>query len=267
VATGRFISEFDEEHGRNVVVIGSAIADTLFPHTDPVGKEVRLDGQLYEVIGVFEKDPGIFGVGVDQFAVIPLSNYHKNFPGVRDVFLIFTVREDADLTAVRDQVVEAMRRHRHVPHNAENDFDVADSNYFLSLWNQLTGAMALLTGVIGSIGLLVGGIGVMNIMLISVTERTAEIGIRKAIGARKADIRLQFLLEAITLSGIGGVLGVLMGGLIAFAVRTLVSIPATLSPFWVFMGLAISVGVGLFFGYYPANRAAQLDPIVCLRYE
>lgn len=267
VATGRFISEFDDEHARNVVVIGAAIADTLFPHTDPVGKQVRLDGQLYEVIGVFEKDPGIFGLGVDQFAVIPLSNYHKNFPGVRDVFLIFTVREDADLNAVRDQVVEAMRRRRHVPARAENDFDVADSNYFLSLWNQLTGAMALLTGAIGSIGLLVGGIGVMNIMLISVTERTAEIGIRKAIGARKSDIRLQFLLEAITLSGIGGVLGVMLGGLIAFAVRAAISLPATLSPFWVVMGVAISVGVGLFFGYYPANRAAQLDPIVCLRYE
>jgi len=267
VATGRFISEFDEEHSRNVVVVGAAIADTLFPHTDPVGKQVRLDGQLYEVIGVFEKDPGIFGLGVDQFAVIPLSNYHKNYPGVRDVFLIFTVREDADLNAVRDQVVEVMRRHRRVPPRAENDFDVADSNYFLSLWNQLTGAMALLTGVIGSIGLLVGGIGVMNIMLISVTERTQEIGIRKAIGARKSDIRAQFLLEAITLSGVGGVLGIVTGGLIAFAVRALVSLPATLSPFWVFMGVAISVGVGLFFGYYPANRAANLDPITCLRYE
>ena len=267
VATGRFISEFDEEHSRNVVVVGAAIADTLFPHTDPVGKQVRLDGQLYEVIGVFEKDPGIFGLGVDQFAVIPLSNYHKNYPGVRDVFLIFTVREDADLDSVRDQVVEVMRRHRRVPPRAENDFDVADSNYFLSLWNQLTGAMALLTGVIGSIGLLVGGIGVMNIMLISVTERTQEIGIRKAIGARKSDIRAQFLLEAITLSGVGGVLGIVTGGLIAFAVRALVSLPATLSPFWVFMGVAISVGVGLFFGYYPANRAANLDPITCLRYE
>jgi putative ABC transport system permease protein len=267
VATGRFISEFDEAHGRNVVVIGAAIADTLFPHSDPVGKQVRLDGQLYEVIGVFEKDPGTLGIGVDQFAVIPLSNYHKNFPGVRDVFLIVSVREDADLNAVSDQVVEVMRRHRRVPPHAENDFDVADSNYFLSLWNQLTGAMALLTGAIGSIGLLVGGIGVMNIMLISVTERTAEIGIRKAIGARKSDIRLQFLLEAVTLSGIGGVLGIIIGGLIAFAVRTLVSLPATLSPFWVLMGVAISVGVGLFFGYYPANRAANLDPIVCLRYE
>ncbi|HEY2013567.1 MAG TPA: ABC transporter permease [Bryobacteraceae bacterium] len=268
VATGRYLSQYDEEHARNVVVIGSAIADSLFPHSDPIGKEVRLDGRLYEVIGVFEKDPGLFGgLGVDMFACIPLSNYHKNFPEVRDVWLIFTARDDADLNTVRDLVVEAMRRRRHVAHGAENDFDVADPNFFTDLWNQLTGAMALLTGVISSIGLLVGGIGVMNIMLISVTERTGEIGIRKAIGARKADIRVQFLLEAVTLSGIGGVLGILAGGAISLIVRAAVSIPATISPFWVFMGVAISVSVGLFFGFYPANRAANLDPIVCLRYE
>ena len=188
-----------------VVVIGNAIADSLFPHTDPIGKEVRLNGRIYEVIGVFEKDPGLFGgFGVDQFAVIPLTNFHKNYPEVREIFLIFTVREDASLDAVRDQVVDAMRRRRRVPYSAENDFDVADPNFFSNLWNQLTGAMALLTGVISSIGLLVGGIGVMNIMLISVTERTGEIGIRKAIGARKSDIRAQFLLEAVMLSGIGG---------------------------------------------------------------
>ena len=268
VAAGRYISPFDEEHARNVVVIGNAIADALFPHSDPLGKQVRLNGRLYEVIGVFEKDPGLFGgFGVDQFACIPLSNFHKNYPEIRDIFLIFTAREDADLDAVRNSVVEAMRRRRRVPHNQENDFDVADPNFFTDLWNKLTGAMVLLTGVISSIGLLVGGIGVMNIMLISVTERTGEIGIRKAIGARKADIRVQFLLEAITLSGIGGVLGILTGGALSMAARAAGSIPATISPFWVVAGVAMSVGVGLFFGYYPANRAANLDPIVCLRYE
>ena len=268
VEYGRYVSQYDEEHARNVVVIGAAIADSLFPHTDPLEKQVRLNGRLYDVIGVFERDPGLFGgFGVDQFAVIPLSNFHKNYPQVREIFLIFTVRDDADLDAVRDQVVDMMRRRRHVPHNAENDFDVADSNFLANLWNQVTGAMVLLTGVISSIGLLVGGIGVMNIMLISVTERTGEIGIRKAIGARKADIRVQFLLEATTLSGIGGAIGILIGSTIAFSVRHLASIPAVISPFWVVMGVAISVGVGLFFGFYPANRAANLDPIVCLRYE
>jgi putative ABC transport system permease protein len=268
VAYGRYISAFDEEHARSVVVIGSAIADSLFPHADPLGKEVRLNGRLYEVIGIFEKDPGLFGgFGVDQFAVIPLSNFHKNYPEIREVFLIFTVREDADAGAVRNQVVDTLRRRRRVPHNSENDFDVADPNFFTNLWNQLTGAMALLTGIIGSIGLLVGGIGVMNIMLISVTERTGEIGIRKAIGARKADIRAQFLLEAVTLSGIGGIIGIMVGAAISALARAVASIPTTVSPFWVVMGVAVSLGVGLFFGYYPANRAANLDPIVCLRYE
>ena len=153
-------------------------------------------------------------------------------------------------------------------HNAENDFEITSPDFLSSLWNQLTGALVLLTGVISSVGLMVGGIGVMNIMLISVTERTQEIGVRKAVGARKADIRAQFLLEAVMLTGIGGLIGVAMGGAFAVAVRALVpSVPATLSPLWVSLGVAISVGVGLFFGYYPANRAANLDPITCLRYE
>jgi putative ABC transport system permease protein len=268
VATGRFVSPYDQEHARAVVVIGSAIADSLFPNTDPIGKEVRLNGRPYEVIGVFEKDPGMFGgFGVDQFACIPLNNFHKNYPEVRETFLIFTVREDADLDIVRNQAVDAMRRRRHVPHNGETDFEVVDSAFFTGLWDQLTGAMALLTGIIGSIGLLVGGIGVMNIMLISVTERTGEIGIRKAIGARKSDIRAQFLLEAVTLSGIGGIIGILVGGGMSMLVRAFAGIPASVSPLWVALGVAISVGVGLFFGYYPATRAANLDPIVCLRYE
>jgi len=269
VGEGRFISAFDDQHSRDVIVIGLAIADSLFPHIDPIGKTVRLNGRPYEVIGVFQKDPGLFGgFGVDQFAVIPLNNFHKNYPEIREIFIIASVRTDADISRTTDDIVEAMRRRRRVPYNAPNDFNVADANFFLDLWNQLTGAMVLLTGVISSIGLLVGGIGVMNIMLISVTERTQEIGIRKAIGARRADIRVQFLLEAITLSGIGGALGILCGAAIAFTVRALVpSIPASLSVMWITLGVLISVGVGLFFGFYPANRAANLDPIVCLRYE
>src|SRR5262249_14019067 len=241
---------------RDVAVIGNAIADTLFPLSDPIGKQVRLNGQLYQVIGVFEKDPGLFGgFGVDQFVCIPLSNFRKHYPAMKDIWLIFTVRDDADMNDVRNTAVEVMRRRRRVAMNGENDFEVADPNFLTALWNQLTGAMALLTGVIGSIGLLVGGIGVMNIMLISVTARTGEIGIRKAIGARKSDIRTEFVMEAVTLSGIGGVVGILIGGAISMTIRTLASIPATVSPFWVMMGVAISVGVGLFFGYYPANRA------------
>jgi putative ABC transport system permease protein len=269
VAQGRFISPYDLEHARAVVVIGAAIADSLFPHVDPIKKTVRLNGRPYEVIGVFDNDPGLFGgFGVDQFACIPLANFHKNFPEIRELAMAVLVRDGASLNQARNEVIEAMRRRRRVPYHGENDFEIADPEFLSTLWNQLTGALALLTAAISSIGLLVGGIGVMNIMLISVTERTQEIGIRKAIGARRADIRAQFLLEAVTLSGIGGALGILCGALITFAIRALVpSIPATLSVLWVTLGVMISVGVGLFFGFYPANRAANLDPIVCLRYE
>jgi putative ABC transport system permease protein len=155
-----------------------------------------------------------------------------------------------------------------LPQSKENDFEILSSDFLSTLWNQLTGAIVILTGVISSIGLLVGGIGVMNIMLISVTERTREIGVRKAIGARASDIRVQFLLEALTLTMMGGLLGILLGGLIAWAVRsTIQDIPATLSWFWAIAGVVLSASVGLFFGYWPADRAARLDPIVCLRYE
>ena len=269
VDQGRFISKYDEEHARPVVVIGSDIADSLFPHSDPVGKTVRLNGGLYEVIGVFEKDSSLMAAAsVNQFAVIPLSDFHKNYPEAKELAIGFTVPKGVDVDLAKDEVTEAMRRRRHVPFKAENDFDIISPDFISNLWNQLTGALVILTGIISSIGLLVGGIGVMNIMLISVTERTSEIGVRKAIGARKADIRAQFLMEAVVLTCVGGAIGITLGAIIAFAVRHLLpSVPATLSLLWIALGVGMSVGVGVFFGYYPANRAANLDPIVCLRYE
>ena len=268
-AIGRFISAYDQEHARPVVVLGNDIASSLFPSTEPVGKIVRLNGKLYEVIGVLEKDSGAFGgPGIDQFAVIPLSDFRKNYPNSKEVAIAFIVDKNYTVEQGKDEVTQAMRRRRRVPNSAEDDFEVISPDFISALWKQLTGALVILTGVISSIGLLVGGIGVMNIMLISVTERTAEIGIRKAVGARKSDIRLQFLIEAVVLTLIGGILGIVWGGLIAFTVRSLApSVPATLSLVWVVLGVLISTGVGLFFGYYPANKAAQLDPIVCLRYE
>ncbi len=269
VGVGRFISKYDEEHARQVVVIGAAIADSLFPHVEPVGKTIYLNGRLYDVIGVFEKDPGLFGgPGVDQFAIIPLTDFKKKYPESKELAIAFTVPVGGNPELVRDEVTDVFRRIRRVPYKGENDFEITSPDFLSKLWNQLTGALVLLTGIISSVGLLVGGIGVMNIMLISVTERTAEIGIRKAIGARKADIRVQFLLEAIVLTVIGGVIGILFGALISFLVRVFVpSVPATLSYLWIALGVLISVSVGVFFGYYPANRAANLDPIVCLRYE
>lgn len=269
IAEGRFISTFDEEHARSVVVLGAAISESLFPNADAVGKTVRINGGEYEVIGVFEHDQGLFlGPGVDIFAIIPLSNFKKQYPEAKELIMIFTVPKDANVEVAQGEVIQAMRRLRRVPVDKENDFELSSPDFLSNLWNQLTGALVILTTVISSIGLLVGGIGVMNIMLISVTERTQEIGIRKAIGARRADIRLQFLLEAVALTLAGGTLGILIGVVISTLVRTFVpSIPATVSYLWVTIGFALSVGVGVFFGYYPAKVAARLDPIDCLRYE
>jgi putative ABC transport system permease protein len=269
VERGRFISTFDEERARAVVVLGAAINESLFPNSDAVGKTVRINGSVYEVIGVFAHDQGLFlGPGADIFAIIPLSNFKKQYPEDKELVMAFTVPEDVNVELAQGEVIQAMRRLRRIPAGKENDFELSSPDFLSNLWNQLTGALVILTTVISSIGLLVGGIGVMNIMLISVTERTQEIGVRKAIGARRADVRLQFLLEAVVLTLIGGTIGILIGAGISTLVRTLVpSVPATLSYLWVTIGFAISVGVGLFFGYYPANLAANLDPIACLRYE
>jgi putative ABC transport system permease protein len=269
VEHGRFISKFDVDHARQVVVLGAAIAESLFGNLDPLGKTVRLNALPYEVIGVFAHDAGLFGgPGVDNFAIVPSSDFRKKNPQAKELILAFIGDKEAPPGAAREEAVEVMRRIRHVKPDAEDDFEVIASDFLSTLWNQLTGALVILTGVISSVGLLVGGVGVMNIMLISVTERTAEIGVRKAMGARKSDIRIQFLIEASVLTVIGGTIGILIGAVIAFGIRTLVpGIPATLSPLWVALGVAMSLGTGIFFGYYPANRAANLDPIECLRYE
>lgn len=269
IQSGRFIGAFDQEHARQVVVLGAAIAESLFPYTDAVGKTVRINGAAYEVVGVFEHDQGLFGgPGVDVFAIIPLSDFKKRYPEAKELVMAFTVPENTNVEKAQDEVIQAMRRLRHVPADKENDFELSSPDFLSNLWNQLTGALVILTTVISSVGLLVGGIGVMNIMLISVTERTQEIGVRKAIGARRADVRLQFLLEAVALTLLGGTIGILVGAGVSALVRNFVpSVPATISYLWVTIGFAISVGVGVVFGYYPANLAANLDPIVCLRYE
>jgi len=269
VVNGRFISGYDMDHARLVAVIGQGIADSLFLNTDPVGKIIRLNGLQFEVIGVFGKDSGFLGTpGADSFICVPYSTYHKLYPESKENALAIAVSDPKDLSEASDEVVTALRRRRHVSPAANNDFEIIMPDFLTNLWNQLTDGLVLLTGVVSSIALVVGGIGVMNIMLISVTERTAEIGVRKAVGARRNDIRAQFLIEAITLTSVGGAAGILLGAAVSWAVRTFVpTLPTYVSPFWVAAGLIMSAGVGLFFGFYPANRAAGLDPIVCLRHE
>ena len=269
VSEGRTISRYDQDHARTVAVIGQGIAATLFPQTDPIGKTIRLNGLPFDVVGVFFKDEGLFGGrGVDQFVCIPYGTFHKLYPEIEEHLLAVSVRDTADLPKAADEVISAVRRIRKVPPTAENDFHLLLPEYFARLWRQLTGALFILTFSISSIALLVGGIGVMNVMLVSVTQRTHEIGIRKAVGARRQDIRTQFLIEALTLTSAGGVLGILLGGGLAWLMSEIYPIlPIFVSPFWVVTGLSFAAGVGLFFGYYPASKAAQLDPIVCLRYE
>ncbi|MFN7933740.1 MAG: ABC transporter permease [Bryobacteraceae bacterium] len=269
IEQGRGITRTDDVHARAVVVLGNAVAESLFGPVDPIGKQVRLNGKLYEVIGVMQKESGMFGgPGPDDFVLTPLGDFRKRYPEAKEYVLAFAVSPGRPIEEGKEQVEQALRRLRKVPASAPSDFELMSPDFLTSMWNQLTGALVILTFVISSVGLLVGGIGVMNIMLISVTERTMEIGVRKAIGARRMDIRAQFLMEAMTLSAVGGVLGIICGFAIALTVRLIVpSIPAQISLLWVGLGVSISVGVGLFFGYYPANRAAGLDPIECLRYE
>ncbi len=266
---GRFINDTDNDHAANVCAIGSGIADTLFPATDPVGKEISVNNEMFRVIGTFERDAGLFGgPGVDQFVVIPYNTFHKMYPEIEDNLIAVSVADPTLIPTAQDEVTEVLRRRRKVPADAESDFDLMSPDILSTVWKQLTGAVVVLTLVISSIGLLVGGIGVMNIMLVSVTERTREIGIRKAVGAKRRDILQQFLIEAMTLTGAGGVIGIFLGGLISLAVRTFFpALPSEISIFWATVAFTVSVGVGLFFGIFPAKRAADLDPIASLRHE
>jgi putative ABC transport system permease protein len=269
IKEGRFLTHDENRHASNVAILGSPMADTLFGPTDPLGKIIRLNGRSFEVIGVFEPHQGLFGgPGVDQFVVIPYRTFAKMYPEIEEVVIAATVTDPRLLQQAQDQVADLMRRRRAVPAHKPNDFEIASADILTDLWQQLTGAIVILTLIVASIGLIVGGIGVMNIMLVSVTERTQEIGVRKAVGARRKDIRAQFLIEAVTLTSAGGVIGILIGVAISLAIATFFPmLPARASIFWTAMGLLISLSVGLFFGIYPAVKASNLDPVSCLRYE
>jgi putative ABC transport system permease protein len=269
VKEGRMFTEQENLHSARVAVLGLAVADSLFGQRDPISKTVRVNGLEFRVIGVWEQHSGLFGgPGIDQFVIIPYNTFTKLWPEIEELIIAVTVDDPQLLPTAQDEVTQILRRGRRVPPNAKNDFEITSPDFITDLWQQLTGAIVMLTLVISSISLVVGGIGVMNIMLVSVTERTSEIGVRKAMGARRRDIRRQFLTEAVTLTGIGGVLGILLGAVGVLLTRWLYpSLPATLSLFWVLAAFGLAVGVGLFFGIYPAARAAALDPVTCLRYE
>jgi putative ABC transport system permease protein len=267
VDQGRFISDFDLEHRSNVVVIGSEVAETLFSGLDPIGKSINWDGQDYQVVGTLQKQGSILGQNRDNRLLLPFTTLHKYYPDRKDtVIAVKPVSQEAMQSSI-DQIIEVMRRRRHVRPDQENSFEVGTSDDIAELYNKLTSGAYMVMLVISSIGLVVGGIGVMNIMLVSVTERTREIGIRKAIGARRRDILWQFLLEAMVLTGVGGLLGILVGSGISWLVNKFSPLPSSVSAVWVTIAFTVSVSVGLFFGLYPANKAAKLNPIDALRYE
>jgi len=265
---GRFLTESEIAHTSRSCLLGFETAETLFPHTSPMGKEIRVGPEKFNIVGVLSKRGQILGQSRDNFVAIPITTLMKYFDYDKESIEIAAIpRAHGTLNETIDEITNLLRKRRKVPFGKPSDFSVFTMDTILDLYNQITGAAYMVMIVISSIGLLVGGIGVMNIMLVSVKERTREIGIRKAIGARAGDILRQFLIEAIVLTGMGGLIGVLFGFLIALVVKAATPLPATVSLWSVIMGLAVSISIGLFFGIVPAQKASKLDPIVSLRYE
>jgi putative ABC transport system permease protein len=264
---GRFISEGDDLHREKVVMLGENAAPVLFPNGSPVGKDVMIDGSAFRVIGVVEKPKGMFGPDdEDRRVLIPYNTFRKIYPGAYENSIRFQAYPNMLDQAV-DQATEVLRRRRHVAFEGKNSFSIQTSQQIVDEFHSILGMVALATVVLSGIGLLIGGVGVMNIMLVSVTERTREIGIRKAIGAKSGDITWQFLLEAMTLTGAGGVIAVLLVNSLVLLVKLVLNWPGSV-PLWaVVAGIVVSVSVGLIFGVWPAMKAAKLDPVEALRYE
>ena len=265
---GRFFTDAEDLHRRDVAVIGNSVRERFFTNADPLGKTILVDGHSLEIIGTLTKFKSFLGDDQNDKAIlIPYLSYKKIYPEAKDNFICVLV-EPGKMDQARDEVTELLRRRRRVKPTDPDNFGVASAESLINQFRQVISTVALVMVVISSIGLLVGGIGVMNIMLVSVTERTREIGVRKAIGARRSDITWQFLLEAMTLTASGGIIGILVGWLLSVAIRTFVpSLPSTV-PLWsVIAGFTMATSIGLFFGMWPALKAARLDPIAALRYE
>lgn len=267
VDRGRFFTETEDHYGAYLCVLASDPAEVLFPGTDPVGKEVQFINRRFTVIGVMEKKEGMLGDNPNNFVILPYGTFMRIYPQEKALWLSVQAVSAQLMPAAKDEITHVMRRRHGLRYQQENDFALFTQESLMKVYEQITQGIYLAMVVISSIGLMVGGVGVMNIMLVSVTERTREIGIRKAIGARRKNIVWQFLVEAMTLSGLGGVLGILLGLGLGALVNALTPLPASVSWVWVLIGFSVGVGVGLVFGIYPAYRAAGVDPIVSLRYE
>jgi putative ABC transport system permease protein len=269
---GRFFTNEEEQRRSNVVVLGHDAAEEIFLEEPAVGKEIEIEGDIFTVVGVLAKQKQVFGGGKnpdDNSAHFPLFTFRKLHPEILDYWISVKYDDAKNKIAVEDEIREMLRRRRKLKSDQPDNFAIFTSDGLLELWNSLTGGLfAFLVGV-SSVGLMVGGVGVMNIMLVSVTERTREIGIRKALGATRRTIMLQFTLEAISLCAFGGTIGILIGAILTLLLKLILGsvLPAQMSLIWTLTAFTVSCVIGLLFGIYPAWKAATLDPIEALRYE
>jgi putative ABC transport system permease protein len=268
---GRMWTDTEDQRRANVAVLGHDAAEDLFPNESPIGKDIDCEGDIFTVIGVLDVQPQPFGSGrntQDNSVYFPVGTFRKIHPEILDFWITVKYDDPSHKALVIDEIRELLRRRRNVRLEQDDNFAIFGPDSLTRLWNQLTGGLFLFMVAVSSVGLMVGGVGVMNIMLVSVTERTREIGIRKAIGATKKNILLQFTLEAVTLCMVGGTIGILAGSLFTLILHYAVSyLHASLSMMWVLIAFAVSFTIGLIFGIYPAWKAASMDPIEALRYE